>query len=446
MKSMRELGSFENRLLLITLAAGLVPILLITSSVQLVHLDDNSVLYAASISFIWLFYFAFYLKKIVVNKVRTLTSVVEALTCEDYSMRAKESSSCGVINELSQLINTLANTFAQQSLITKEKHILLNKVINQIDVAIIATDSRDNVTLMNPAAEKLFNRRVERMKGWPIRELGIPATTPEHNKQVLEFDLKEHKKKIYLHRDEYFENGIKQQLIFITDIQNLLREEERLAWQRLLRVLSHEINNSLAPIASISATLTRFTEANCANLPSELNSDLQNGLGVIQERANSLNEFIQSYQQLAKVPPPEKTLFNLEKLVQSITPLFDNIQLRTANGPIDIYADEVQLKQVLVNLIKNARESMASLPDGKVIICLHRHSSAIEIQVIDSGCGISNMDNIFVPFYTTKEKGTGIGLVLSRQLVVNNGGDLDIRNNDNGIGAQANIYFPTNQS
>lgn len=442
MKSKINRISFENKIFILTLITGLLPSSFLFVSLSSSNLAVYAQILSVSISLVVVVYLAFLLKKIVVYKVRTLTNILEALTCEDYSMRAREPAGNGVFREFSQLLNTLAETLAQQSLITKEKHILLHKVMTQIDVAIIAADNRNNITLMNPAAEKLFSCRFDKMKGWPLKELGLPTTPSGQYRQVVEFDLKEHKKKVYLHRDEYFDNGIKQQLIFITDIQHLLREEERIAWQKLLRVLSHEINNSLAPIASISGTLSRLIATDSGYQASELNSDLKEGLGVIKERADSLNNFIQSYQQLTKLPTPDKTLFDLALLISSVTSLFEEVNILVMTKPIEIYADEIQLKQVLVNLIKNAHESMRDKPSGKVIIRWQQQDNLVEIQVVDEGCGISNMDNVFIPFYTTKEHGTGIGLVLSRQLIMNNGGDLDIRNNANGTGVQASIFLP----
>lgn len=442
MKLITNRISFENKLFILTLITGLLPVSFLFGSLYSSNLAIYVKIPLIFFSLAVVLYLAFLVRKIVVYQLRTLTNILEALTCEDYSMRAREPVCNGVLNEFSHLLNTLAETLAQQSLITKEKHILLHKVITQIDVAIIATDNRNNITLMNPAAEKLFSCNFNKMQGWPLKSLGLPTTPPGQYRQVVEFVLREHKKKVYLHSDEYFENGIKQQLIFITDIQNLLREEERQAWQKLLRVLSHEINNSLAPIASISDTLSRLISTGRHDLGSELNSDLTEGLAVIKERADSLNNFIQSYQQLTKLPPPDKTLFKLLPLIVAITCLFEGVDIRVMTQELEIYADEIQLKQVLVNLVKNAHESMKDNLGGSITICWQQQDNLVEIQVIDEGCGISNMDNVFIPFYTTKEKGTGIGLVLSRQLIMNNGGDLDISNNANGIGVQASISLP----
>ncbi|WP_252733996.1 ATP-binding protein [Pseudoalteromonas sp. C2R02] len=356
-------------------------------------------------------------------------------------MRAHLTKSNGALDQFNHLLNTLTQTLAEQSLITKEKHILLHKVITQIDVAIIAVDNSYNIALMNPAAEKLFNCRFEAMHGWPVKQLGLEKVLSGEYRQVVEFEIKEYKKKVYIHTDEYFEKGVKKRLIFITDIQDILRDEERQAWQKLLRVLSHEINNSLAPISSISDTLSLLLSKNKSS--SEFDDDLKDGLSVITERSHSLNEFIQSYQQLTQLPPPTKCLLDIRQLMSSIILLFDDANISLVSNELTIYADKNQLQQVLVNLVKNAYESMQDNPNGEITIKWERQTNKILIHVLDQGCGIENTDNLFIPFYTTKQEGSGIGLVLSRQIIMNHGGDLTIKNRLDDIGAKATLYLPS---
>lgn len=387
------------------------------------------------------FYGALSLRQQVIFQFRTSTNLMESVASGDYSMRAHLTMSNGALDQFNHLLNTLTETLAEQSLITKEKHILLHKVITQIDVAIIAVDNSYNIALMNPAAEKLFNCRFEAMHGWPVKQLGLEKVLSGEYRQVVEFEIKEYKKKVYIHTYEYFEKGVKQRLIFITDIQDILRDEERQAWQKLLRVLSHEINNSLAPITSISETLSLLLSKNTSS--SEFDDDLKDGLSVITERSHSLNEFIQSYQQLTQLPPPSKCLLDISQLMSSIILLFDDLNISLVSNELTIYADKNQLQQVLVNLVKNAYESMQDNPNGEITIKWERQTNKILIHVLDQGCGIENTDNLFIPFYTTKQEGSGIGLVLSRQIIMNHGGDLTIENRLDGKGAKATLYLPS---
>ena len=278
------------------------------------------------------------------------------------------------------------------------------------------------------------------MQGWPIKQLGLQQVLSEEFNAVAEFEIKQHKKKVLIRTDQYFEKGIQHQLIFITDVQNLLREEERQAWQKLLRVLSHEINNSIAPIASLGETLRKMVE-NRSDDP-ELDNDLKEGLGVITERAHSLNIFIQHYQKLAKLPLPTKSQFDLEPLVQSVRMLFSGVNFEINSKALTVYADKDQLQQVLVNLIKNAFESMHQNPQGLINIEWQTDNQFVALSILDQGSGIKNIDNLFVPFYTTKQQGTGIGLSLSRQIMVNHGGDLIIKNRTDCQGVLATLLIP----
>ena len=205
--------------------------------------------------------------------------------------------------------------------------------------------------------------------------------------------------------------------------------------------MSHEINNSIAPIASIGETLEKMVDQQYSG--TDLDNDLKEGLGVITERAQSLNVFIQRYQNLAKLPLPTKSLFNIEPLIQSVVLLFPDANIELDSKELVVYADKDQLQQVLVNLLKNACESMYDTPQGAINIHWRKDSQFIEIEILDQGTGIKNMDNLFVPFYTTKQQGTGIGLSLSRQILVNHGGDLIIKNRPEKAGVQASLLIPS---
>ncbi|MCJ8318812.1 MAG: ATP-binding protein [Colwellia sp.] len=441
---------FEDKLLRVALIIALVPTFAFFS---LLYFAEISVYLKILIVFFTLIgetYGAFFIRNKVVTQLQTSTNLMESMIAGDYSMRARAENVDGALGGFSHLINSLAETLNQHRLITREHQILLGKVTDQIDVAIIALNSEEKITLMNPAAEKLFQCRFEQRQGAPIKELGLQDIAQGGFRKVVEFELKPYKKKVYLHTDEYFDHGVKHQLIFITDIQHLLQEEERQAWQRLLRVLSHEINNSLAPIASISETLSKLVSKNVDgkalsdsnNMSSDLNENLMMGLDVIKERSHSLNEFIQQYQELYKLPKPNKTLFSLTMLLNNCAGLFSDSQFQLEGPDLTAYADLNQLQQVVVNLLKNAQDAQQQITDDAIIIQWQQIANRLSIEIIDSGMGINNMDNIFVPFYTTKEHGSGIGLVLSRQIITNHGGELLLKNRNNSPGVIATILLP----
>ncbi len=442
----KKIITFENKLLYLALLIGFIPSACLIIALCFLPFSLAAKILLMFFILVIVIYGAFFIRQKVVFQLRTSANLIESMNCGDHSVRARQDHSGGVLNEFNQTFNKLSESLAQQRLLTKEHQILLNKVISQIDVAIIAIDNKSGISLMNPNAEKLFKCRFEEVENWPVSTLGLQNIIAGEHRKVVEFEIEHAKKKVYIYTDEYFENGVKHKLIFITDIQSILRDEEYLVWQKLLRVLSHEINNSLAPIASISETLTRLLKQPITQnyFEQELKADVQDGLSVITERANSLNNFIKRYQELTKLPLPDKKLVNLSSLINTVIALFGD-SIITANGPkLMVYADESQVQQVLINLVKNALQAMHGEQDGVLSIVWVKDEKLINIKLTDQGTGISNLDNIFVPFYTTKEQGSGIGLVLSRQIINNHGGDLTLANRTEQQGVEATITLPIN--
>lgn len=443
--------AFEDKLVRLALFTGLLPCVLLG---YFMLASDLSIYLKILLSFLLLstvVYCAFSLRQQVVNQLHASTNLVEAMTNQDYSLRAKNHGLSGALNDFNLLLNTLANTLAEQSLLSKERQILLSKISAQIDVAIIAVDARQNIRLMNPAAERLFKRRFGELEGWPLRELGIQQVLQQPDKTPTGLTVAQ--RKLVVRTDTYFEHNQRHRLIFVTDIQNLLREEERQAWQKLLRVLSHEINNSLAPIASISETLSQLVatppqaehDQQSHQKPADHSIEqhrptLQQGLAVITERAQSLNQFIQRYQQLARLPEPNKQCFAIANLLEQLGQLFP--QLAYTNNDLQLYADQNQIQQVLVNLIKNACEAVTDNQEPQIALSVSQHARQIRIQITDNGSGIDNPDNLFVPFYTTKPQGSGIGLALSRQIISNHNGELTLENRHDNQGVIARIDLP----
>lgn len=439
--------AFEDRLVRMVLWGFFLPAILAIGfivfsaiSVYLKGLLILSVLVAIGFT-------AFAVRRQVIFQLRTSTNLVEAMSSGDYSLRANNQAIKGALADFNILLNSLAEQLAQQSLISREKQILLGKVTDHIDVAIVAVDEQANITLMNPSAERLFKQRFSELEGWPIKTLGLQNVVADAGdaflNKVTEFEIGHNRRKVYVRTDNYFELGKRHQLIFITDIQHILRDEERLAWQKLLRVLSHEINNSLTPIASIAETLTQMAELAAQDASKSIDqADLKNGLGVIAERAHALNHFIQDYQQLTHLPLPTKSPVDASALLNSVSQLFEHSTFSLPDASLTLFADPEQLQQVLVNVVKNAQEANLAAQDASTIsVDWHTEAGMAYLDIRDHGSGINNPDNIFVPFYTTKRQGSGIGLTLSRQIALNHGGDLTLQNHPKG-GAVATLILP----
>jgi nitrogen fixation/metabolism regulation signal transduction histidine kinase len=244
--------------------------------------------------------------------------------------------------------------------------------------------------------------------------------------QVVELNVGKGKRKFQVVRDQYREHGQQHELFFITDVNVLLRDHERQAWQNLIRVLSHEINNSLAPIASLANTLQTLSTKQ--ELTSKFSQHLSESLEIIAERAQSLKKFINSYRQLTHLPEPKIDKINLQAMLDKITPLFNQRNIVVDCQPqLMAHVDPVQFEQVLINLLKNADEAMID-KSADILVRANTDVDSIIIEIIDSGVGINNTDNLFTPFYTTKKQGSGIGLVLCREIIEAHQGNLSLEN------------------
>ncbi|OKY27230.1 MULTISPECIES: sensor histidine kinase [Thalassotalea] len=434
--------SFENKLTQQSLYISLVPTLLL-----LILLWQTSLSFYLKI-IIAIFTIAFVaignllIWRRIRNQLRTTTNLVEALITGDTTMRPSSAINSGALSELNLVINTAAIQLAEQRLVSKEHHIAMAKVLEHINVAVICLDEHAVVTLLNPKAKQLFALQDE-MIGMPARSFGIDKSLlAQHVQQVVTITTDKIEKRVYLQTDSYRLYGKTYTLLFLNDVQKLLQNEERVAWQRLLRVLSHEINNSLAPIASIGESLTQMVTT--AKMEAELSHDLNDGLRIMTERALTLNGFIKQYQSLTHLPTPEKATFSIMRFVHDHRELFPEaaIEINT-NNDIEVFADKSQLSQVVVNLLTNAIQACASHEHCHIELSWQVNNDTVHIIICDNGDGIKNPDNIFVPFYTTKKHGSGIGLVLCRQIMFNHGGDLTLTNRQLQTGAVATISLPT---
>lgn len=236
------------------------------------------------------------------------------------------------------------------------------------------------------------------------------------------------------------EGGAQHQLLVLTDLSQTLREEERTAWQRLLRVLGHELNNSLAPIKSVAGSLADLLTLQPR--PTDWGDDMHRGLEVISSRADSLARFIESYSKLARLPQPRFEPLNIGLLVQRVVSLETRLPVNVVAGPdLVIKGDDVQLEQLLINLVRNAVDASMETR-GNVGVGWTQSNGQVELWISDEGPGLASTANLFVPFFTTKAKGSGIGLVLSRQIAEAHGGTLTLENRSGTRGCEALLRLP----
>ena len=244
-------------------------------------------------------------------------------------------------------------------------------------------------------------------------------------------------------RSIFRQKGVPHTLVVLSDVSRALREEERTAWQRLIRVLGHELNNSMAPIKSIAGSLSaRISEM---AMTAEQKHDFERGLAIIESRAESLNRFLQAYRKLAQMPPPSLRKVSLSPIVDRVAGLETRVRVTVVAGPeAELMLDSDQFEQMLINLVKNATDAAleSGHADPQVNVRWEIADKDLVLNVEDNGPGLLNPANVFVPFYTTKPGGSGIGLVLSRQIVETHGGSIELMNRSATRGCQVKVVLP----
>lgn len=380
----------------------------------------------------------------VIRPMQTLSNMVAAIREDDFSFRLRGGSRDDSLADLILEINALATQLQQQKVSAVEATALLKKVLMEIDVAVFTFDQQQHLRIVNRAGEQLMGRIAPRMLGLTARELGLQEFLEATEPQTVQMTFPGKHGRWAISNTGFRENGVPHQLLIISDLSRALREEERQAWQRLIRVLGHELNNSLAPIKSIAGTLGALTSR--AALPEDVTQDMRQGLRVIENRVEALNRFMQAYTQLARMPAPARTKIEIGPLVQRAASMERRLTVKTSEGPnVMIDADPDQLEQLLINLIRNAADASldASLKQpGSVEVGWRTNARSVEIFIRDEGPGLLNSDNLFVPFFTTKHGGSGIGLILSRQIAEAHGGVLQLSNRCDRTGCEAVVALP----
>ncbi len=430
----------ENRVLYLSLAAGLAAV--ITSMVLLWTGDFAShVQWTLTVLIVgaWLG-FSFGVRAAVIRPLQTLANMQSALREGDFSVRVRGASTEDALGELMLEINAMSEVLREQRLGAMEASALLGSVMSEIDVAVFAFDSENKLRLVNRAAERLLAQNSERLLGRSASELGLEECLEGEVARTLDRAFPGRSGRFGVRRSIFRQGGMANHLLVISDLSLALREEERQAWQRLVRVLGHELNNSLAPVCSIAQSLEMLMKREPR--AADWEEDLRRGLRVISERAEALSRFMKDYARLARLPKPELAPMDLGPLVRSAAALEARVPVAVERSPeLTIKGDADQLQQALINLIRNAVD--ASLETGgSVSVGWERHGGLVDVFVRDEGPGISNPANLFVPFFTTKQGGSGIGLALSRQIAEGHGGSLTLSNRSDRKGCVARLRLP----
>jgi len=387
--------------------------------------------------------------------LQTLANVIGSLRDEDYSFRARNATAEDALGELSLEVNALADMLSGQKIRAIEATALLQRVVDEIDAPLFAFDPATELRLVNPAGEHLLRQNRARMMGRKAAEIGLQECLKATNETVVELNVGESQARWLLRRSSFRQNGVPHTLVVLSDVSRALREEERKAWQRLIRVLGHELSNSLAPIKSIAGSLNSRVQV--TNIDPEVRSDLQRGLEIIETRSASLQRFLEAYRKLAQMPKPHLKDVPLAPLVSRVAALETRLKVCVQEGPNVVFlADPDQLEQMLINLIRNAadavlenagsiskhiKEGCNGKTDG-VVVRWDVDAYQVTLGIEDEGPGLLNPSNVFTPFYTTKPNGSGVGLVLCRQIAEAHGGAIEIANRREGPGCLVKVVLP----
>ncbi|HXT39128.1 MAG TPA: ATP-binding protein [Candidatus Angelobacter sp.] len=432
----------DRRILLLTLVSGLPAL---TVALALLWYGDFSTRTQWTLTILvvvaW-WAFAFAARERVVHPLQTVSNLLSALREEDFSVRARGARRDDPLGDVMFEVNALSETLREQRLGALEATALLRTVMEEINLAVFAFDDQQKLRLVNRAGERLLAQPSERLLARTAAELCLADCLQGEPTRTLQMTFPGGLGRWGMRRSSFRQGGRPHQLLVLADLSQALREEERQAWQRLLRVLGHELNNSLAPIKSISGSLVSLLAKD--PLPADWKDDMERGLGVVTARADALSRFMEAYSRLARLPQPKLQPVEIAPLINRVAGLETRVPIGVAAGPhVMLQADPDQLEQLLINLLRNAADAALETRGG-VKIGWTVTGPRLEISVEDEGPGLSNTANLFVPFFTTKPGGSGIGLALSRQIAEAHGGILTLENRSQTTGCVARLRLPLN--
>jgi nitrogen fixation/metabolism regulation signal transduction histidine kinase len=372
-----------------------------------------------------------------IRPLQTLSNVVSSLREGDYSFRARGASAPDAVGELASEVNALADLLQKQRVRSLEATALLARILEVMHAPLFAFDRDNTLQLVNNAGLKLLGLPNARCFGRTARELGLEVLLRAPDQTIHSFNADQKstaaQARWLLRKASFRQEGAPHTLLLLADVSLPLQEEEQIAWKRLIRVLGHELSNSLAPIKSIAGSLLERVDS----LEGDETTlrDFRRGLGVVESRAEALHRFVQSYRQLAQLPPPRLRPVQAGPLLERVVLLEQRLPVQLDPGPPALLnADPDQLEQMFINLLANAVDASLARDAQPVRASWKLADSSLIVTIEDRGLGIANAENLFVPFYTTKPTGSA------------HGGEIQLVNREDGEGARATIRLPLIES
>jgi two-component system, NtrC family, nitrogen regulation sensor histidine kinase NtrY len=433
---------FQDQIALIALMAGL-PATAIALHAIWQSLDSSAIRVALTLVLLlcWVGG-ALWLRRRLTTPLQTTANLVEAVRYGDYSMRGRRARRGDALGEILIEINALGQTLSRERLTALEAGALVRAILAEIDTAVFAFDAANRLQLVNRAGAELMARSAESLAGLSPADLGLKEFLAAGSGQQVTTaacQFPGRSGRFEIHHRTFREEGVAHDLIVVTDVSRALRDEERQAWQKLIRVLGHEINNSLTPIKSLAQTLRGML---ASSPPADGARDIDASLQIMGDRAEALSRFVATYSQLAKLSAPVRRPLDLRQTLIGVLAIPEYRRVRLIDGAtVIVDGDAGQLAQVFINLVRNACEATES-SNAAVEVGLGLDHGQARIEIRDEGQGVANPANLFVPFFTTKPGGSGIGLTLSRQIIEAHDGQLLLENRTDRTGCTATVLLP----
>lgn len=383
---------------------------------------------------------------------RAFTNLLEALKQQDfttsYSGRFSEKS----FRELESRFNEILDHYRLARMDQAAQYQYLQTVIEHINIALVCFNNAGKVFLFNQAAGVLFRKAkvesLEALKSIHPTLLQLMVNQRAGQREVIKVNREGELLQLSVHATEFSIQQEKFKLVSLQNIRHELEEQELDSWQKLIRVLTHEIMNSVTPVSSLSAAINEMLtdeEGNRRALDTISSDDLDDmyaSLETIEERSRGLLDFVADYKHLTRLPKPVFEDISVEFLLNHMCRLFKkdmasehiNYQVRVPAHPLNICADSKMIQQVLINLIKNAMEAVKEREEKSIMLSADSRNEKVIIRVRDNGKGIDaeDLEKVFIPFYTTKKKGSGIGLSLSKQIMRLHKGSIHFQSDETG--------------